>query len=75
MLPQEGIDLESYLDNIRAQLMGQALERTHGVQTQAAELLAMTFRSFRYYAKKLGLIGGNGSRQAEEETSAAAEAS
>ena len=30
--------------------MRQALERTGGVQTQAAELLRMTFRSFRYYA-------------------------
>lgn len=56
-LPPEGIDLEAYLDNIRSQLMQLALERTEGVQTQAAELLKMTFRSFRYYAKKLGLKG------------------
>ncbi len=56
-LPPEGIDLEAYLDEIRSQLMQQALERTDGVQTQAADLLHMTFRSFRYYAKKLGLKG------------------
>jgi hypothetical protein len=30
------------------------------VQTQAAELLRMSFRSFRYYAKKAGLKGGDG---------------
>jgi DNA-binding NtrC family response regulator len=54
-LPEEGLDLEGYLEDIRAQLMGQALDRTHGVQTQAAELLRMSFRSFRYYAKKAGL--------------------
>ncbi|HWM91788.1 MAG TPA: sigma-54 dependent transcriptional regulator [Thermoanaerobaculia bacterium] len=57
-LPDEGIDLEAYLEDIRAQLMQQALERTSGVQTQAAELLGMSFRSFRYYAKKAGLKGG-----------------
>ena len=37
--------------------MGQALDLSGGNQTQAAELLGMTFRSFRYYAKKQGLTG------------------
>ena len=54
-IPDEGLDLENYLDGIRRQVMGQALSRCDGVQTQAAELLGMTFRSFRYYAKKMGL--------------------
>jgi two-component system, NtrC family, response regulator PilR len=54
-LPAEGLDLEAYLDGIRAQLMTEALARTDNVQTQAAELLKMSFRSFRYYAKKLGV--------------------
>jgi DNA-binding NtrC family response regulator len=58
-LPEDGIDLEAYLEDIRAQLMQQALERTNGVQTQAADLLGMSFRSFRYYAKKAGLKGGD----------------
>jgi two-component system response regulator PilR (NtrC family) len=57
-LPEEGLDLEAYLESIRAQLMMQALERSGGVQTQAAELLRMSFRSFRYYAKKAGIKGG-----------------
>jgi two-component system, NtrC family, response regulator PilR len=56
-LPEEGIDLEKHLEGIRIQLMQQALDRTGGVQTQAAELLGMSFRSFRYYAKKGGLKG------------------
>jgi two-component system response regulator PilR (NtrC family) len=56
-LPDEGLDLEAYLEGIRTHLMQQALERTDGVQTQAAELLGMSFRSFRYYAKKAGLKG------------------
>ena len=58
-LPEDGLDLEAHLDHIRAELMDQALERANGVQTQAAELLSMTFRSFRYYAKKHGLIGSD----------------
>jgi two-component system, NtrC family, response regulator PilR len=56
-LPEEGIDLEKHLEGIRIQLMQQALDRANGVQTQAAELLGMSFRSFRYYAKKGGLRG------------------
>ena len=53
-LPEEGLDLERFLDDLRAQLMREALERADGVQTRAAELLGMTFRSFRYYARKAG---------------------
>jgi DNA-binding NtrC family response regulator len=29
-----------------------ALERMHGVRTQAADLLKISYRSFRHYAKK-----------------------
>jgi two-component system, NtrC family, response regulator PilR len=56
-LPDDGLDLEAYLDRIRTEMMRQALDRSGGVQTQAAEVLGMTFRSFRYYAKKAGLTG------------------
>jgi two-component system response regulator PilR (NtrC family) len=58
-LPEDGLQLEPYLDDIRRQLMSQALDRCNGTQTQAAELLGMTFRSFRYYAKKMGLTGAD----------------
>jgi len=54
-LPDDGLNLEAHLERIRAELMRLALERAGGVQTQAAEMLGMTFRSFRYYAKKAGL--------------------
>jgi two-component system response regulator PilR (NtrC family) len=57
-LPDQGLDLESYLDGLRADLMRQALERADGVQTKAAEILGMSFRSFRYYARKAGITGG-----------------
>jgi two-component system response regulator PilR (NtrC family) len=55
-LPPEGIDLEKHLEDVGKFLMLKALERANGVQTQAAEILRMTFRSFRYYAKKYDLI-------------------
>jgi two-component system response regulator PilR (NtrC family) len=65
-LPAEGLDLEAYLDSIRVRMMEQSLERSGGRQTQAAELLGMTFRSFRYYAKKAGLAVGRAG-EAEDE--------
>lgn len=55
-LPQEGINLESYLEAVGKRLMREALDRSDGVQTKAAELLHMSFRSFRYYAKKYSLV-------------------
>ena len=55
-LPEAGLDLEKHLESIGKYLMLKALERCNGIQTQAAELLGMSFRSFRYYAKKYELI-------------------
>ena len=55
-IPPDGISLQDHLEAIGKIFMLQALERAGGVQTQAAELLRMSFRSFRYYAKKYDLI-------------------
>ncbi len=55
-LPADGLDLEAHLDGLKREYMLEALARSEGVQTRAAELLGMSFRSFRYYAKKF-LIG------------------
>jgi DNA-binding NtrC family response regulator len=55
-LPEEGINLEAYLETVGKRLMREALDRCGGVQTKAAELLHMSFRSFRYYAKKYALV-------------------
>jgi len=52
---QEGFDLEARGEDFYRHYIAQALERTGGVQTKAAELLGMSFRSFRYYAKKFNL--------------------
>jgi transcriptional regulator with GAF, ATPase, and Fis domain len=55
MLPEEGLDLEAHTDSIRRELMRQALERCGGIQTDAARLLRMTYRAFRYHADKYKL--------------------
>src|SRR5690348_2482209 len=52
LIPDGGIDLEKHINEMeRAYLLG-ALECSGGVRTKAAELLRMTYRSFRHYAKK-----------------------
>jgi len=66
-LPADGLDLETYLEWLGKRLMQQALERTGGVQIRAAELLRMSERSFRYYAKKYG-IRRDGEETPEEHT-------
>lgn len=66
-LPEAGMDLEVHLEHIGKILMLKALERSNGVQTQAAELLKMSVRSFRHYAKKYDLIPrGDRSEEATE---------
>ena len=59
-LTDDGLDLEGHLEEQRRRYMLAAMERCAGVQTRAAELLGMTFRSFRYFAKKYDLSGRQG---------------
>jgi len=54
-LPDEGFDLERHVQEVEREYLAQALRRANGVQVRAAELLGMSFRSFRYYAKKYNL--------------------
>lgn len=51
-IPKSGIDLERHLAEIEKSYIVEALQKTGGVQTRAAELLKMSFRSFRYFVKK-----------------------
>ena len=53
-LPEEGLDLEELLTKIEISLLKQALERTKGNKTEAAKLLRLNFRSFRYRLAKYG---------------------
>ena len=52
---REGFDLEKRGEDFYRHYIALALERTGGVQMKAAELLGMSFRSFRYYLKKFNL--------------------
>ena len=54
-LPPSGFDLEAHVQQIERGYIAKALQQTGGVQVKAAELLGMSFRSFRYYAKKFNL--------------------
>jgi two-component system response regulator PilR (NtrC family) len=54
-LPATGFDLEAHVKEIERAYIAQALQRAGGVQVKAAELLGMSFRSFRYYVKKYNL--------------------
>jgi two-component system, NtrC family, response regulator PilR len=54
-LPESGFDLEAHVKEIERVYIAEALKRAGGVQVKAAELLGMSFRSFRYYVKKYNL--------------------
>ena len=53
--PSEGFDLEQHVQHIEREYIAEALRRAGGVKVKAAELLGMSFRSFRYYMKKYNL--------------------
>jgi two-component system response regulator PilR (NtrC family) len=51
-VPAEGLDFERYVEGIERSLIHSALEQSGGVQTRAAELLKVSYRSFRHLLKK-----------------------
>jgi len=54
-LPPEGVDMESYVAEIERSLLQSALRRSNNVQTHAASLLKISYRSFRHLMKKYDL--------------------
>jgi two-component system response regulator PilR (NtrC family) len=54
-IPEEGVELDSVLSGMERHFLEKALERTSGNKTQAARLLGMSFRSFRYRLAKYDL--------------------
>jgi two-component system response regulator PilR (NtrC family) len=54
-LPESGFDLEAHVQEIERGYIAEALRKAGGVQVKAADLLGMSFRSFRYYVKKYNL--------------------
>ena len=53
--PDAGFDLERHVQDIEREYIAEALRRAGGVKVKAAELLGMSFRSFRYYTNKYNL--------------------
>src|SRR5215472_1156142 len=51
-IPEEGVDFEKVVAATERLYLQAALEKCGGVRTRAAELLKITYRSFRHYAKK-----------------------
>jgi two-component system, NtrC family, response regulator PilR len=54
-IPPEGVDFERVVSDTERRYLQAALEKAHGVRTQAAEMLKISYRSFRHYAKKHNL--------------------
>ena len=50
--PKAGFDLEQHVQHIEREYIAEALKRAHGVKKNAAELLGLSFRQFRYLLKK-----------------------
>jgi DNA-binding NtrC family response regulator len=48
----EGVNMENYVAQIERSLLQSALGQTHGVQVKAADLLGISYRSFRHLMKK-----------------------
>lgn len=54
-IPESGLDLEKHIEQTERAILRAALARTGGVGTRAAELLKISYRSFKHYVKKYGL--------------------
>ena len=53
--PDEGLNLDSVLSQVEKRWLVSALDEAKGNKTEAAQLLHMSFRSFRYRLAKYGL--------------------
>ncbi len=51
----EGVNMEHYVAQIERSLLQSALAQTNGVQVRAADVLGISYRSFRHLMKKYEL--------------------
>ncbi|HEY0544458.1 MAG TPA: sigma-54 dependent transcriptional regulator [Pyrinomonadaceae bacterium] len=56
-LPEEGLNITAHLDHLEKSYILEALQRTGGNQTRAAELLHLSVRSLRHLLDKHGIRG------------------
>jgi two-component system response regulator PilR (NtrC family) len=68
-LPSEGINLTAHLDQLEKTYVLEALRRTDGNQTTAADLLKMSVRSLRHLLDKHGIRGLTAQMRDERRTS------
>jgi two-component system response regulator PilR (NtrC family) len=54
-VPTDGLDMEAYVADMERAILVSALQQCGGVQTRAAELLKISYRSFRHLAKKYNI--------------------
>jgi len=54
-VPADGIDMEAYVADLERSMLQSALRQSGGVQTRAAEMLKLSYRSFRHLMKKYNL--------------------
>ncbi len=54
-IPTDGANLEELVNEYERGLLREALRRSKGVKKRAAQILGVSFRSFRYRLEKLGL--------------------
>ena len=68
-LPSDGINLTAHLDQLEKTYVLEALRRTDGSQTNAADLLKMSVRSLRHLLDKHGIRGLTAQMRDERRTS------
>jgi DNA-binding NtrC family response regulator len=68
-LPSDGINLTAHLDQLEKSYVLEALRRTDGNQTNAADLLKMTVRSLRHLLDKHGMRALTAQMRDERRTS------
>ena len=68
-MPIEGLDLTAHLDQLEKTYILEALRRTDGNQTNAANLLKMSVRSLRHLLDKHGIRGLTAQMRDERRTS------
>jgi two-component system response regulator PilR (NtrC family) len=54
-LPPAGVDMETYVANLERTMIKEALRQSNNVQTHAASMLQLSYRSFRHLLKKYDL--------------------
>jgi two-component system response regulator PilR (NtrC family) len=54
LIPEQGFDLEAYLQALKGHFLRKALEEVGGVKTKAGRRLGMSFRAYRYWLQELG---------------------